>query len=167
MRIDLDKVPVREADMSAYQIMLSESQERMLLVVKKGSEQKVTEIFDKWDLHSVVIGEVTDDGMVKIYKGGELKADVPAENLALGGGAPVYMRESRKPDYIENRSVLKPGSLAKPADAGKVLLKLLGNPNIASKRWVFEQYDSMVRPAPESVRISMLRLFGSMGPINS
>jgi len=145
MRIDLDKVPVRESDMSAYQIMLSESQERMLLVAKKGEEQKVTEIFDKWDLHSVVIGDVTDDGRVKIYKGGELKADVPAETLVLGGGAPVYTRESRKPDYIGSQSHAAPKSLDQPADLKKVLLQLMGNPNIASKRWVFEQYDSMVR----------------------
>jgi len=145
MRIDLDKVPVRESDMSAYQIMLSESQERMLLVVKKGQEESVTEIFNKWDLHSVVIGEVTDDGMVKVYKGGELKADVPAEDLVLGGGAPVYTRESKKPEYIDHRSQMDTNALRKPSELRNVLLQLLGNPNIASKRWVFEQYDSMVR----------------------
>ncbi len=145
MRIDLDKVPVRETDMSAYQIMLSESQERMLLVVKKGCEKKVTEIFNKWDLHSVVIGEVTDDGFVKIYKGGELKAEVPADNLVLGGGAPVYARESKRPEYIDALSPAALKSVETPRDLGSVLLTMLGRPNIASKRWVYEQYDSMVR----------------------
>jgi phosphoribosylformylglycinamidine synthase subunit PurL len=145
MRIDLDKVPVRESNMSAYQIMLSESQERMLLVVKKGSEKRVTEIFDKWDLHSVVIGEVTDDGRVKIFKNGELKADVPAESLVLGGGAPVYHRESKEPGYLSVRTELKLESLKKPGNLQEITLKLLAIPNIASKRWVFEQYDSMVR----------------------
>ena len=145
MRIDLDKVPVREQDMSAYQIMLSESQERMLLVVKKGCEKKVTEIFDKWDLHSVVIGEVTDDGLVKIFKDNVLKAEVPAESLVLGGGAPVYIRETRKPDYIVNRKDLNFKSLREPKNLNEIVLKLLALPNIASKRWVFEQYDSMVR----------------------
>ncbi len=145
MRIDLDKVPVRESNMSAYQIMLSESQERMLLVVKKGSEKTVTEIFDKWDLHSVVIGEVTDDGRVKIFKNGELKADVPAESLVLGGGAPVYHRESREPGYLSVRTELKLEALKEPGNLQEITLKLLAIPNIASKRWVFEQYDSMVR----------------------
>ncbi len=145
MRIDLDKVPVREQDMTAYQIMLSESQERMLLTVKKGCEEKVTAIFKKWDLHSVVIGEVTNDGLVKIFKKGELKASVPAEVLVLGGGAPVYNRESKKPDYIANLMPIKFDSLKEPIDLGEACLKLLALPNIASKRWVFEQYDSMVR----------------------
>ena len=145
MHINLDKVPVREQDMSAYQIMLSESQERMLLAVKKGCEKKVTEIFEKWDLHSVVIGEVTDDGLVKIFKNNILKAEVPAESLVLGGGAPVYIRETKRPSYIVNRTHIDFGSLKEPQDLNDVTLRLLGNPNIASKRWVFEQYDSMVR----------------------
>jgi phosphoribosylformylglycinamidine synthase len=145
MRIDLDKVPVREQDMSAYQIMLSESQERMLLVVKKGCEKKVTEIFDRWDLHSVVIGEVTDDGLVKIFKNNVLKAEVPAESLVLGGGAPVYIRETKKPDYIVRRTDLNFNSLREPQNLNEIVLKMLAIPNIASKRWVFEQYDSMVR----------------------
>ena len=145
MRIDLDKVPVRETDMSAYQIMLSESQERMLLVVKRGYEEKVHEIFDKWDLHSVVIGEVTDDGLVSIFHKGELKAQVPAESLVLGGGAPVYQRETKKPGYIESPAESIFDSIHEPQDLNAVALKLLGSPNIASKRWVYEQYDSMVR----------------------
>ncbi len=145
MRIDLDKVPVRELDMSAYQIMLSESQERMLLAVKKGFEENVTAIFNKWDLHSVVIGEVTNDGLVRISKKGELKASVPAEVLVLGGGAPVYNRESKKPEYIANLMPVKLDLLKEPLDLGEACLKLLALPNIASKRWVFEQYDSMVR----------------------
>jgi phosphoribosylformylglycinamidine synthase len=145
MRVDLDKVPVRESGMSAYEIMLSESQERMLLVVKKGCEEQVKSIFDKWDLHSVVIGEVTNDGIVRVFKEGELKAEVPAESLVLGGGAPVYIRNAVEPAYIRNRKAIDFQSLHLIADYGRSIKTLLASPNIASKRWVFEQYDSMVR----------------------
>jgi phosphoribosylformylglycinamidine synthase len=145
MRVDLDKVPVRESEMSAYEIMLSESQERMLLVVKKGCEEQVKSIFDKWDLHSVVIGEVTNDGIVRVFKGGELKAEVPAESLVLGGGAPVYIRNAAEPAYIRDRKAMDFQSLRSIPDYGRSIKTLLASPNIASKRWVFEQYDSMVR----------------------
>ena len=126
MTIDLDKVPVREADMSAYQIMLSESQERMLLVAKRGREKEVNDIFGKWDLNSVVIGEVTDDGIVKILRKGELKAAVPAESLVLGGGAPVYARESKKPGYIENHSEEEFDAFEEPGDLQKSRYNCLG-----------------------------------------
>jgi phosphoribosylformylglycinamidine synthase len=145
MRVDLDKVPVRETGMSAYEIMLSESQERMLLVVKKGCEEQVKSIFDKWDLHSVVIGEVTNDGIVRVFKEGELKAEVPAESLVLGGGAPVYIRNAAEPAYIKDRKTIEFHSLRLIEDYGRSIKTLLASPNIASKRWVFEQYDSMVR----------------------
>jgi phosphoribosylformylglycinamidine synthase len=145
MKIDLNKVPVRESGMSAYEIMLSESQERMLLVIKSGFEEQVKEIFEKWDLHSVVIGEVTDNGVVQVFKNGKLRAEVPAESLVLGGGAPIYIRDAKEPDYITNRKVIDFQALPAPDDYEKVVTSLLASPNIASKRWVFEQYDSMVR----------------------
>ena len=145
MRVNLDNVPVRESEMTAYEIMLSESQERMLLVVQKGYEEQVKAIFEKWDLHSVVIGEVTDDGLVSIFKEGELKAKVPAESLVLGGGAPIYVREAVEPGYLRNRKSIDFHSLEMIRDFGGSIKTLLASPNIASKRWVFEQYDSMVR----------------------
>ena len=145
MLIDLDKVPVRETGMSAYEIMLSESQERMLLVAKEGCEDGITTIFKKWDLECVVIGKVTGDGFVQVLRGGKITAKVPAESLVLGGGAPVYTRESREPDYIKNRSRFDFSSLPVPSDYKDVIFKLVKAPNIASKRWAYDQYDSMVR----------------------
>ena len=145
MRINLDLVPVRESDMSAYEIMLSESQERMLLVVKRGCVEEVSRIFDKWDLHSVVIGEVTGDGLVSVSKTGRLVAQVPAETLVLGGGAPVYLRESKEPEYIRNAAKIDMTELAMPPDLAAVVKGLLTSPNIASKHWAYDQYDSMVR----------------------
>ncbi|MCB2204252.1 phosphoribosylformylglycinamidine synthase subunit PurL [bacterium] len=145
MNIDLDLVPVREEGMSAYEILLSESQERMLVVVKKGNEGRVREIFSKWDLHAVTIGEVTDDGMVTVARGGETKAVVPAHSLVLGGGAPVYQRETRRPEYLDTTQAFRMESIPIPPDSNAVLLELLASPNIASKRWAYEQYDTSVR----------------------
>ena len=146
MILHVDRVPVREEGMTPYEIMLSESQERMLIVCEKGREHEIEAIFDKWDLHAVQIGEVTDEPRVKLYWHGELVGDVEADHLVLGGGAPVYYRETRRPEYLDSLSL----DLAEIPDAtgegaGDVLLQLLGSPNIASKRWVFEQYDTMVR----------------------
>ncbi|MCZ7555469.1 MAG: phosphoribosylformylglycinamidine synthase subunit PurL [Bacteroidia bacterium] len=145
MDLDLDLVPAREENMSAYELLLSESQERMLVVAKQGSEARVKEIFDKWDLHAVTIGHVTDDGMVTIRRHGEVKAVVPADSLVLGGGAPVYIRETKRPDYLDLTESFRMESVPVPSDCGAVLLALLGTPNIASKRWVYEQYDTSVR----------------------
>ena len=145
MRLNLDLVPIREEGMSAYEILLSESQERMLVVVKKGNEERVREIFDKWDLHAVTIGHVTGDGMVTIERGGEVKAVVPADSLVLGGGAPVYIRETKRPDYLDTTEAFRMESIPVPADMNGVLAALLAVPNIASKRWVYEQYDTSVR----------------------
>lgn len=100
MKINLDEVPLRDSNMTAYEIMLSESQERMLVVIKKGQEDKAREIFEKWDLNCALIGEVTRDKNIKIFYKGKLEADVPARSLVLGGDAPVYQRESKVPDYI-------------------------------------------------------------------
>lgn len=145
MTLHVEKVPVREENMSPYEIMLSESQERMLLVVEKRHELDIQKIFEKWDLPSSIIGEVKGDGMVSVYEEGVLKADVPAESLVLGGGAPVYTRETRVPEYINTARAFDVRTVPVPADHNDVLLKLLGSTLIASKRWVFQQYDSMVR----------------------
>jgi phosphoribosylformylglycinamidine synthase len=145
MRINLDRVPARETGMSAYELMLSESQERMLVVVRRGKESSVKEIFSKWDLHAEIIGEVTDTGRLDITYRGEKVADIPADTLVLGGGAPVYIREARMPEYLSSMGSFRQESLPAPAPAGEVLVRLLRAPNIASKRWVYEQYDSMVR----------------------
>ncbi len=145
MRLDLDKVPLREEDMSAYEILLSESQERMLIVAQKGREQEVMDVFDKWDLNAVVIGEVVDTGRVAYLRDGTVKADIPAHSLVLGGGAPVYIRETQKPEYLERTGTTDMSPYIDVDDMEGAMLKLLESPNIASKRWVYEQYDHMVR----------------------
>jgi phosphoribosylformylglycinamidine synthase II len=145
MRINLDRVPARETGMSAYELMLSESQERMLVVVHRGKESSVKKIFEKWDLHAEIIGEVTETGRLEVSYRGETVADIPADTLVLGGGAPVYIRESKMPGYLASTSSFSQETIPVPAHVGEVLLQLLRAPNIASKRWVYEQYDSMVR----------------------
>lgn len=145
MDIHLDRVPTRQEGMRAWEILLSESQERMLVVVKKGREAEVKAIFDKWDLNCVEIGTVTDGGAVRFYMNGSLVADVPAESLVLGGGAPVYEREQREPAYIAENKKFTIADVPEPDDLRAVAYDLLASPNIASKRWVSEQYDSMVR----------------------
>ena len=145
MRINLDLVPARESGMSAYELLLSESQERMLVVVKKGHEQDIETIFKKWDLHVETIGEVIDGDRLQISYQGRQVADVPPNSLVLGGGAPVYIREYREPGYLRETRAFHERTLPVPADFNSVLLRLLETPNIASKRWVYEQYDSMVR----------------------
>ncbi|MGE5429433.1 MAG: phosphoribosylformylglycinamidine synthase subunit PurL [Syntrophomonadaceae bacterium] len=145
MKVDLSKVPLREKGMTAYEIMLSESQERMLVVVKKGKEDRVKEIFDKWDLHCEIIGEVTDSGTLEIDYEGERKATVPAFDLVLGGGAPVYIRETKEPEYLKATRKFNFSSTPMPGNIKEVFEKIFSSHNIASKRWVYEQYDSMVR----------------------
>lgn len=142
MELNLDLVPTREENMTAYEIMLSESQERMLIVAKKGFEQKIIDIFAKWDLNAVVIGRVTRDGMLRVWHHGELKAEIPAPALVLGGGAPVYYREAKEKKPEVKFPTLKPD---REIDFQKEILAMLSRPNIASKHWVFEQYDTMVR----------------------
>lgn len=145
MRIDLNKIPVREDSMSGYEIMLSESQERMLLVVKPENEEKVKKIFRKWDIKCENVGEVTPGGSLKIHYEGDLIADVPAFDLVLGGGAPVYIRESREPEGTSEKTEFGLNSLPEPENYETALLQLLGSFNICSRRWVYEQYDQMVR----------------------
>jgi len=144
MDIYLDKVPTRQENMLPFEILLSESQERMLVVVQAGKEQVVKDIFDKWDLHAEEIGVVTDSGRVRYFMNNDLVGDVPAESLVLGGGAPQYIREYKEPAYYNEFKKFKIEDVEQPADLKEVAFKLLQHPNIASKRWVYEQYDSMV-----------------------
>jgi len=144
MDIQLDLVPTRQENMLPYEILLSESQERMLVVVKKGEEDVVKAIFDKWDLHAEEIGVVTASDRVRYFMNGELVGDVPAESLVLGGGAPQYQREYTEPAYYQEFKKFKIEDVAQPDDLKEVAFFLLQHPNIASKRWVYEQYDSMV-----------------------
>ena len=144
MRIDLDKVPTRQKNMKAWELLLSESQERMLLVIHKGREKEVTRIFEKWDLPCSVIGEVTGDGLLQFFMHGELEAAIPAKELVLGGGAPQYDREYREPKYFHEIKKFDPATVAIPKDLKKIAEALIEIPSIASKRWIYTQYDSTV-----------------------
>jgi phosphoribosylformylglycinamidine synthase II len=144
MKVWLDKVPTRQPNMKAWEILLSESQERMLIVVKKGMEKEVEKVFDKWDLHCTQIGEVTDGGIIEYYMGSELVGKIPAESLVLGGGAPVYDREHREPAYYAGSKGFDMNYMALPEDLKEVAEELIQSLNICSKKWVYEQYDSMV-----------------------
>jgi phosphoribosylformylglycinamidine synthase len=144
MDIHLDLVPTRQDNMLPYEILLSESQERMLVVVEKGKESVVKRIFDKWDLHAEEIGVVTASDRVRYFMNGELVGDVPCQSLVLGGGAPQYEREYKEPAYYQEYKKFNIDSIEQPADLKEVAYKMIQLPNIASKRWVYEQYDSMV-----------------------
>ena len=144
MRIDLDKVPTRQKNMKVWELLLSESQERMLLVATKGREEEVTKIFTKWDLPCSVIGEVTDDGILNFYMNGELEASLPAHELVLGGGAPQYDREYKEPKYFDEIKKFNPDNVEVPEDLKAVAEQLVQLPSIASKKWIYNQYDSMV-----------------------
>lgn len=146
MVIDLDKVPLRQQNMEAWEILLSESQERMLVCVKKGQEETVEKIFEKWDLNCAKIGEVIDEDMLYFHWKGEVVAQVPAASLVLGGGAPVYERSYREPAYYQQAKEFSKDKVTEPdiKEAKKIANFLAAAPNIASKRWVYEQYDSMV-----------------------
>jgi phosphoribosylformylglycinamidine synthase len=144
MDIHLDRVPTRQDGMTPWEILLSESQERMLVVVKKGRETEVEAIFAKWDIHCAEIGVVTEGPAVRYFWHGDLVGDLPAESLVLGGGAPVYYREFREPAYYKAYQEFDIQNVAIPADLQSVAQQIIALPNIASKRWVYEQYDSMV-----------------------
>ena len=143
IEIDVQRVPQRESGMTAYEIMLSESQERMLLVVKRGREQDVEAIFEKWDLHAAHIGDVMSDGILRVRERGTVVAEIP--NTALVDEAPVYDRPTARPAYLDAVGRVDGAILAKGPASRDALLTLLGAPTIASKRWVFRQYDHMVR----------------------
>ena len=147
MIIHLDKVPTRQKNMKAWEMLLSESQERMLVTVKKGREQEVIDMFEKWDIHCQQIGEVTTEPRLKYYMHDELMADIPAESLVLGGGAPIYQREYSEPSYFADVAKFDIHTIAEPTDLKAVATDLIQLPNIASKRWIYNQYDSMVGAA--------------------
>lgn len=165
MDLHLDRVPIRESGMTPYEILLSESQERMLIVAHKGREQEIIDVFDKWDLHVEEIGVVTDTEHVRAYWHGDLVANVPADHLVLGGGAPVYHRETQKPEYLAETSAFSLDDLPDISsnESGNALKILLESPTIASKKWVFRQYDTTVRtntvlgPGPSDAAVVRLK----------
>jgi len=150
MLIYLDKVPARQTGMKAWELLLSESQERMLMVVKKGKEKIVQKIFEKWDLPCAEIGEVTDDEMLRFYMNGELEAEIPAAELVLGGGAPQYNREYQEPKYFEKIQAFDSRSIDIPKNLKSVAEEIVSIPSIASKKWISQQYDSTVGAANAS-----------------
>lgn len=152
MKVWLDKVPMRQKDMKDWEILLSESQERMLVIVKKGQEAVVERIFEKWDLTYAIIGEVTDSGRVQYFMHNELRADIPAQSLVLGGGAPVYHREYSEPRYFQEIAKFSIDTVADCSmdEAKNIATWIMGQPNIASKKWVYNQYDSMVGTVNQS-----------------
>ncbi|MDP4158072.1 MAG: AIR synthase-related protein, partial [Bacillota bacterium] len=142
LEMNLDLVPQRETEMTPYEMMLSESQERMLIVVKKGHEQEIVDLFAKYSLEAVSIGKVTDDKMLHLYHKGELVADVPVD--ALVADAPVYQMPSQEPAYYQEFQAIE-NTVPQVENNKETLLKLLSQPTIASKEWVYDQYDYMVR----------------------
>ncbi|MEP6583746.1 MAG: phosphoribosylformylglycinamidine synthase subunit PurL [Ginsengibacter sp.] len=144
MRINLDKVPTRQKNMKSWELLLSESQERMLLIIEKGREQEVIDIFEKWDLPCSQIGEVIHGGLLQFYMDGILEAEIPSESLVLGGGAPVYEREFTPPKYLDKIRAFDINAIPLPHDMKAIAEQIIQLPNIASKRWVYDQYDSMV-----------------------
>lgn len=147
MDIDLDKVPTRQPNMKPFELLLSESQERMLVVVEKGKEELIQQIFDKWDLNCAQIGVVTDSQRLRFYRFGELVADMPAESLVLGGGAPVYHREYREPAYYQESlkfSIESVSDVSSTDELQAIAKHLLSHPNVASKKWIYEQYDCTI-----------------------
>lgn len=145
IEINIEDVPVREEKMTPYEILLSESQERMLVCVKKGMTDAVTDVFDKWGLDSKVVGKVTDDKLFTAKLNGEIVSQIPSDCLVLGGGAPVYTRETKRPDYIDEVKKINLDDYTLDRDWNETLLTMLASPNICRKQWVYDQYDSMVR----------------------
>lgn len=143
MEIDLDKVPLREEGMTPYEIMLSESQERMLVVVEKGKEEEVQKVFKKWGLNAATIGKITDDGMIRVIKDGKIVAEVPAKSLTED--APQYIREEEVPKWQEEAKKLDINEIKPPEDMNKALKDVISSLNIANKEWIYSQYDYMVR----------------------
>jgi len=147
MNINLDLVPTRQKDMKPFEILLSESQERMLIVVEKGKEDLVKNVFDKWDLNCKQIGEVIEGDFLNFFSNGELVANVPADSLVLGGGAPVYEREYLEPEYFKKNQKFDINEIPIPNDLIDVAKNIISSLNISSKKWISNQYDSMVGTA--------------------
>lgn len=164
MILDLSAVPLREPNMSPYEIMLSESQERMLVVVRRGFEEEVKTIFKKWDLNCVEFGKVTDIKDLQLYMNGKNVGTIPAWDLVLGGGAPVYERETIEPEYFKEVRSVDLKNLPEPNDYNDVLLKLLSSHNIADKSWIYRQYDYSVRTStaiPPGSSSAVIRIKGT------
>ena len=155
MDIQLDKVPMRQPDMKGWELLLSESQERMLVIVEKGKELIAEQIFQKWDLTYSHIGEVTDSKQVRYFMNGELEAEIPAESLVLGGGAPIYHRTWKEPEYLKEIEAFDINQIQDIDinESKEIALKVAALPNIASKRWVYQQYDSMVGTVNQSTNL--------------
>lgn len=164
IELDISLVPRREPGMSAYEVMLSESQERMLVVPKKDAVDTVKAIFAKYGLPAVVVGKVTDDGMIRVFDGPDLVAEVPAKSLSTDG-APTYLREAKPPAYLEQTRSFDSSSIRVQSDYTVDLLNLLDSPTIASKRWVYRQYDHMVQlntvVVPGAADAAVLRVKGT------
>src|SRR5690606_13512178 len=144
--IDTSLVPVREENMTPYEILLSESQERMLVVAKLGHEADVIAILEKWELEAAVIGHVTDDGMYRVRENGAIVCEIPGEPLV--NSCPTYVREARESEEVQKLRAWTPAEIDTAharEHPGRVLLRLLASPSIASKRWVYNQYDTTVR----------------------
>lgn len=152
MDIHLDKVPLRQENMQPFEILISESQERMLMVIEKGKEAEIEAIFRKWDLNCSQIGEVTNTGILRFMILGDTVAKVPAKSLVLGGGAPVYTRDYKEPAYFAKYQQFDINHIPdiRDAEIPKIAKFLLAHPNICSKKWVYEQYDSMVGTANQT-----------------
>lgn len=144
MNIQLNKVPMRQSNMKAWELLLSESQERMLIIVRKGREQEVINIFEKWDIPCSNIGEVTEGNALKFFMNDVLEAELPAESLVLGGGAPVYDRPYNEPAYLSKINAFNIDDVPEPDNLKDIAQQLIALPNISSKRWIYNQYDSMV-----------------------
>ncbi len=160
--IDVARVPQRESGMTPYEIMLSESQERMLFIVRRGREAEVDRVFEKWDLHAVRIGEVTGDGLLRVRNGGTTVAEIP--NRPLADEAPLYDRPYREPADLQHRQALDLAALESPGPPSEVFLRMVGAPAIASKRWIYRQYDHMVRTntiAPAGSGAGVVRIKGT------
>jgi phosphoribosylformylglycinamidine synthase subunit PurL len=167
MDVWLDKVPMRQPDMKGWELLLSESQERMLVIIEKGREKEVEKVLEKWDLTYAHIGMVTDSERVRYFMGDVLEADIPAQSLVLGGGAPVYRRTWTEPEYMKEIAKFDLNSVADLSltEAKEAALRLCNEPNIASKRWIYEQYDSMVGTINESTNLpsdaAIVKIVGS------
>ena len=162
VEVDVLKVPRREEGMTPYEVMLSESQERMLIVPKAGAEKRITEIFDKWGLSSVVIGKITDDGIFRIKEGDQVVGEVPVQELT--NGCPTYRWPSEEPAYYEEKKKVDLSQIPQ-VDIQEAVFKLLASPNIASKRWVYDQYDYQVMTntvvVPGKADAAVLRVRGT------
>jgi phosphoribosylformylglycinamidine synthase II len=162
IEVDVARVPQRETGMSPYEIMLSESQERMLFIVRQGREAEVEQIFEKWDLHAVRIGTVTDDGLLRVRDHERVVAEIP--NRALAEEGPVYNRPTLRPPDLDERKALNLMTLEPSPPAAEALVRLLASPQIASKRWVYRQYDHMVRTntiVPAGMGAGVIRVKGT------